>query len=194
MRGFNLSSARQPGLTDADFAGLADYKANLVRIGVVATLDAQGAFELAAGEWHYIQKTLAMGQRHGFKVVVTLTPVPWGEQSTFWDNARQQDSLVALWARVAALYRGHPVIAGYDLINEPVMPKDRTAPSGPATDIWRALAVRMIQAIRAEDANSVVIFQPSPWGLPKAFGSLVPLPFARVVYSFHLYAPHSFTQ
>ena len=193
LRGFNLAGVRKPALTEKDYADLAAYGANLVRIGVEANLAAHGGYEMAAGEWQYLQTAVDMGRKFGFKVVVTLTAVPWGEQSIYWDRPDLQQSIVGIWSSIAARFKGDPVMAGYDLINEPVLPRDRSPPSGPNVDYWREFSIKLVQAIRNEDAGSIIIFEPSPWGLPHGFSNLTPLPFARIVYSFHFYSPHELT-
>lgn len=193
LRGFNLGARSQTPFADKDYADLAAYGANVVRIGVNVPLAKSGAsFDLPASEWAYMERTVAMGRQQGFKVILALVPIPLGDAAVHWDRPELKASLVSLWAQVAARFRRNPVIAGYDLINEPVTPRDdrRPAQSG---DPWRELAMQMIQAIRAEDADSIVIFEPSPWGLPKGFAQLTPLPFAGVVYSFHFYEPHALT-
>ena len=94
-------------------------------------------------------------------------------------------------------------------LNEPVRPSHRNKPPGLAqvlgsaaraagkqdqpSDDWRDLAVAMTRTIRDQDPDSVIIFEPSPWGLPKGFSDLTPLPFSGVVYSFHFYEPHALT-
>ena len=210
LRGFNLGAMKQPALTDDDFRQLAGYGANLVRIGVkVARCDACSVFEMAPAESRYIDNTLAMGRKHGFRVILALTPEPGGEKSEFWTRADLRASLVGTWAKLAAAHKGDPVIAGYDLINEPVAPPDRNPTSvgaailkrsgltaaehDPTIVEWHDFAVTLVQAIRAEDPASVVIYEPSPWGLPKGFSKLRPLPFEKIVYSFHFYSPHALT-
>ena len=203
LRGFNLGAETQPPLSDKDYADLAAYGANVVRIGVEAPLAASGnAFELTASGWAVAERTVAMGSKHGFKVILTLVSVPWGEDAVFWDRPELQASLVHIWSKLAARFKGNKVIAGYDLINEPVRPRDRNRPQSAdgasgkpdqQADDWRNLAVAMTRAIRAEDPESTIIYEPSPWGLPKGFGKLTPLPFSGVVYSFHFYEPHALT-
>ena len=210
LRGFNLGAKTQPPLADKDFAELAAYGANVVRVSIEAPLSPSGnRFELAASEWAHLDRVVAMGRKHGFKVIPTLVPIPWGEAAVFWDRPELQASLVHIWAQVAARFKGHSSIAGYDLLNEPVRPRDRNKPQGPAqapagaersagkqdpnANDWRELAVAMTRAIRAEDPASSIIFEPSPWGLPKGFNDLAPLPFSGVVYSFHFYEPHALT-
>ena len=210
LRGFNLGARGQTPFADKDYADLAAYGANLVRIGVNLAVGESGAtFVLAASEWADMESTVAMGRKHGFKVILALVPLPLGEAAVHWNRPDLKASLVDIWGRVAARFKGNPVIAGYDLLNEPVMPRDRNQPPTPvnapinagwaatvqdqSADPWRDLAVKIIQTIRAEDADRVIIFEPSPWALPKGFSQLTPLPFSRVVYSFHFYEPHALT-
>ena len=200
LRGFNLGARGETPFAEKDYADLAAYGANVVRIGVNVPISESGAtFSIATSEWQYMERTAALGRKHGFKVIIALVPLPLGEAAVHWSRPELKASLVDLWAQVAARFRGNPVIAGYDLINEPVTPRDRNRPPplgelrNESSDPWRDLAVKIIQAIRAQDANSIVIFEPSPWALPKGFSQLTPLPFSGVVYSFHFYEPHALT-
>ena len=209
-RGFNLGAKGQAAFAEKDYADLAAYGANVVRIGVNVPINANGStFDMAAVEWEYIERTVAMGRKHGFKVILALVPLPLGEAAVHWSSPVLKASLVDIWARVAARFKGNRVIAGYDLINEPVTPRDSNRPptlgdahkgAGALADVrdqsrdpWREFAVQIIEAIRAQDAGSIVIFEPSPWALPKGFAQLTPLPFSGVVYSFHFYEPHALT-
>ncbi len=188
LRGFNLGARGPAPLAAKDYAALAAYGANVVRIGVNVPVSASGqTFDMAASEWAYIDRTVAMGRAHGFKVILALVPIPLGDAAVHWNRPELKASLVDIWARVAARFKGNGVIAGYDLVNEPVVTQGQNG------DPWRDLAVKIIQAIRAEDADSIVIFEPSPWALPKGFAQLTPLPFSGVVYSFHFYEPHALT-
>ena len=197
FRGFNLGAMSHPSLTEEDYRDISRYGANLVRIGVKAErCDSCETFSVAADEWEHMERTVAMGRKYGFKVILVLTPMPEGQESVYWDKPELKKSLITIWAKVAARFKGNPVIAGYDLINEPVQPKDRNVPVG-TTEYWRPLAIAMVQAIRAVDPLVTIIFEPSPYALPAGFWPsgvpLAPLPFLRIVYSFHFYIPYEVT-
>ncbi len=196
IRGLALSGVASPPLADQDYSDVAGYGANIARIGVNATMSSSSTFVLAQSEWDYMQTAVDMGKKYGFKVVITLSPIPDGQAAIYWDRPDLKANLVDIWTQIATRFNGNPVIAGYDLINEPVQLKDRDVPVG-TTEYWRPLATSMITAIRVVDPNAVVIFEPSPWGNPIGFWPsgvpLVPLPFSRIVYSFHFYDPHEFT-
>ena len=197
FRGFNLGAVSHPSLAEEDYGDISRYGANLVRIAVKAErCDGCENFSIAADEWEYMENAVGMGRKYGFKVILVLTPMPEGQESVYWDRPELKKSLITIWAKVAAKFKGNPVIAGFDLINEPVQPKDRNVPVG-TTEYWRPLAIAMIQAIRAVDPLVTIIFEPSPYALPAGFWPsgvpLAPLPFPRIVYSFHFYIPYEVT-
>ena len=58
---------------------------------------------------------------------------------------------------------------------------------------WRELAIATIQRIRAIDSEHAIILEGAPWGGPGALVDLEPVPFDKIVYSFHMYEPGTFT-
>jgi hypothetical protein len=156
-----------------------------------------------------MERTVEMGGKYGFRVILALSPEPAGEQADYWESDELKASIVEMSAKIAHRFKGNSAVAGYDLINEPVIPRDRNHPpsadrptksidgvaerQGQNANLWRDLATKMIQAIRNEDPESVVVFEPSPWGATRGFVGLTPLPFPRIVYSFHFYDPHELT-
>lgn len=99
--------------------------------------------------------------------------------SNFWSNTDLQDHLIQVWVKIADHFINEPVIAGYDLFNEPwvftsVMPELN------ATQALEAFYIRAVQAIRAADPNHIIFLEP---GNVKTFK----LPIANIVWSPHLY-------
>lgn len=95
----------------------------------------------------------------------------------FWlyedgDHADLQDHFTAAWAAVAARFGDHPAVLGYDPLNEPypgsafeLLPG--SAMQAFARDRYRPFLQRVIAAIRAEDADSWIFFEPT-YGAPAA--------------------------
>jgi hypothetical protein len=178
LRGFSApgdTSAKSMSDVAATGANLMRVFLNLEQSGDSYTIDATSLAELAA--------VIAAGGQEGFKVVICFFP----PDNSYFTNAALQDSIDANWQIIAGLYHGNPAVAGYDLINEPVSP----SPGGAAA--WTALASQWITDIRSIDPDHVIIFEPSPGGIPEAFNGLEPLPFANIVYSAHMYEPYEFT-
>lgn len=195
LRGVTLMDLRSDGTTpnpDKDFVDLAATGANLVRLFMHAERCATCAsYSYPAQEVAQAKRILRLGDCLGFKVVVSLNSKPGFAKAEFWTNNSLQDSLVQVWIELARALKDDPGIAAYDLINEPVPPRDAFS-RGP-NSAWRALASRMIEGIRSVDRSHVIVFEPDPWALPSGFKDLVPLPYDNLVYSFHFYEPRDFT-
>jgi len=137
-------------------------------------------------------KALAACEKYRIKVLVDLHTPPGGRTNggvcRMFQEKRYQDKLIEVWDRIAKRYKGREVVYAYDLLNEAV--------EGTVADRllnWRDLATKAAEAIRAVDSGKPVVFEPSPWGSPDGFDVLEPLELDRVIYSFHMYRPHSFT-
>ncbi len=137
-------------------------------------------------------KALDACERYGIKVLVDLHTPPGGRAEggvcRLFTEKRYQEKLVVVWKKIARRYKGRKVIYAYDLLNEPVEARKETGLPG-----WRELATKLIRAIRKIDPGKPAVFEPGPWGGPDGFDTLVPLDVGRVIYSFHMYRPHSFT-
>lgn len=137
-------------------------------------------------------KALAACESYGIKVLVDLHTAPGGRTDggvcRMFQEKRYQDKLIEVWDRIARRYKGREVVYAYDLLNEAV---EGTVAEGLLN--WRDLARKAAKAIRAVDPGRPVVFEPSPWGGADGFDALEPLDAERVVYSFHMYQPHSFT-
>ncbi len=131
----------------------------------------------------------------GVKVVLVLANPPLAkadiahDSTAFWHQPDLTASFCRLWRAVAKKLKPYDkTIYGYDLYNEPVNPADSGRPGR-----WRKIAIRIIETIRKVDRKVWIIYEPGPWGDPSGFVDLYPLPFRRVMYSFHFYSPHVFT-
>jgi endoglucanase len=137
-------------------------------------------------------KALAACEKYRIKVLVDLHTPPGGRANggvcRMFQEKRYQDKLVEVWDRIARRYTGREVVYAYDLLNEAV---EGTVADGLLN--WRNLAMKAVATIRGIDPGKPVVFEPSPWGGPDGFDALEPLDADRVIYSFHMYRPHSFT-
>jgi endoglucanase len=97
---------------------------------------------------------------------------------------------VQLWKQLALRLRGRAVVAGFDIVNEPV-PEGLTY--GIRQDRWLEFATQVVQAVRAVDPQRVLIIESAPDATPASFGNMRPLAFDNLVYSVHSYEPFAFT-
>jgi hypothetical protein len=178
LRGFS-----DPGDTSTQsMTAMAATGANLAR--QFLTLDQSGdSYSINETSFDELDAVIAAGAHLGFKVVICFSP----PDNSYFTNSALQASIDANWQIVAKKYLSNLTVAGYDLINEPISPD----PGGVAA--WTTLASQWITDIRSIDPDHVIIFEPTPGGVPDAFTGLKPLPFGNIVYSTHMYEPYQFT-
>lgn len=116
-------------------------------------------------------------------------------RALFWKEPHFQDRYVAWWEQLAKRYRAREIVAGYDLLNEPVA---NAPPSGgfdkkrylPGWDAINQLYRRTVAAIRAIDPDHIIFIEGD--GYSERFAGLDP-PFAEnLVYSSHRYSAAGF--
>ena len=112
-----------------------------------------------------------------------------GNGKALWDRPELQERLIALWTAIARHCKGEPTIAGYDLLNEPVVTK--------AARQWRDLAARIAAAIRTVDAEHMLFVErlnsvAGDWS-EDADRGFFRIPDPNTVYEFHFYKPFHFT-
>lgn len=149
------------------------------------------------GELARLDAALPYCAQYGLKVVLDLHSPPGGKATVsgyigsddrLFTDKRCQDKFVATWRRIAERYKASRVFWGYDLANEPV--EDDVADG---CDDWQRLAERAARAVREVDPQRTLIVEPPRWGGPDGLNDLVPIPVSNVVYSVHMYLPHTFT-
>lgn len=197
MRGVTTSEVQpngSDGYLDSDFSDLAATKANLVRAPIPLTrCGGCSSYGYPSAAIASVEHTLQMGERYGFRVVVTLAVKAASESDKpvreYWQNPDLRKSIAQNWRHIAEQLKSFPALAAYDLINEPVPPGNLAAQQM----VWRDFSINLVKAIRAEDSRHVIIFEPAPWAFAASFKDLQPLPFQNIVYSFHFYRTYAFT-
>jgi aryl-phospho-beta-D-glucosidase BglC (GH1 family) len=163
-------------------------------------------FESDAEPFRYVEKgferldrALGWCAKHGLYAIADLHAVQgwqdpdwhsdhFGRLCLLWQHPHFQDRFVALWEEFARRYRGNPVIAGYNVMNEPVT----GAPHGffgypyrPNWEVLNRLYRRVVAAIRAIDSEHIIFLEGDHFST--LFAGLEP-PFAgNLVYSSHNY-------
>ena len=111
--------------------------------------------------------------------------------SAFWNDPAAVNEI---YTQVAALVKhlqpyGNDLVA-YDILSEPTMQTSHGPVQPPG---WVDIQKRIVGIIRANDPGRWVVVKPGPWGGLRGYGDFSPLPFPRLVYSVHIYAPHPYT-
>lgn len=157
-----------------------------------------------------IDHVLSLAQSLGMGVIFAVMDFYQGPGGALWQQAALQDALVAFWSATVKRWptSAYPQIIGYDLLNEPNPDPTRSLVelnAAGSLNNWRALANRCVSAIRAQDTNTPIVVEGVYGGAARGLdifrnlsnpadrSLLVQDLSARVVYSFHLYAPLPFT-
>ena len=146
-----------------------------------------------------LDKALDWCERHGLYAILDLHAVQgwqnndWhcdnsSRHTLFWKHKQFQDRFVALWRALAERYSDRAVVAGYNLMNEPITNVWRGRFSRQYTPDWEKLNKiyrRTVTAIREVDAKHIIFLEGD--GYSTRFSELEP-PFAEnLVYSSHNY-------
>jgi len=181
-------------LTTTDLDNIAATGMNFIRvpIGWKTFLNLDGTWK--STPWTKIDWVISEAAARGMYVLNDLHTVPgrgcpWGScgrigpnPNGFWGNATYQDWTENIWEAIATRYNGNPAVAGYDLINEPLIDYGEDADDvAQKSDYYD----RLYDAVRASDVDHT-IFLGAFFGLnsiaaPSTYG------WTNVVYEYHPY-------
>lgn len=183
-----------------DLARLAaDYGMNVARVNLdyrwfEKSFNASTGVSVFKEEgWAWLDRLLAAAREAGVYLVLDLHAPPGGYQgpgttpAAYFSDATLRTRTSNLWVALASRYRHEPIIAAYDLVNEP-RPRSNAD--------WFAEAQRLLNAIRSQagDSNHLVLVE-MPLPTDGKGSQVVRLsdPAGRVMYDNHFYSPLSFT-
>ncbi len=163
-----------------------------VPIGWNVFLNLDGTWK--SNPWSKIDWVVNEAAARGIYVLIDLHTVPgggcpWGScgrigpnPNGFWGSATYQNWVEDIWKKIATRYNGNPAVAGYDLINEPLIDYNEDSDDvAQKSDYYN----RLYTAVRAIDADHA-IFLGAFFGLdkiapPSTYG------WTNVVYEYHPY-------
>jgi aryl-phospho-beta-D-glucosidase BglC (GH1 family) len=150
--------------------------------------------------WKWLDTNIAWAKKYHVYLILNMHVPQGGFQSggkglALWDVAENQHRLKALWFNIAKRYAYEPGIAGYDLLNEPVVSKAITQ--------WQTLAQGIADTIRTTDKNHLLIVE-SMNAFINASGArdytevngdknLFLIKDDNTMYTFHFYQPFRYT-
>ena len=145
--------------------------------------------------WDWIDQNIAWAKKYNIHLILNIHVPQGGFQSqckgdALWTTPANQDRLVALWKAIADRYKNEPIIAGYDLLNEPT-------PSVTVAN-WKNLAQRMIDTIRTIDKNHLLIAERAialgcKYDFNDGNNNFQPLKEDNLMYTIHMYDPYEYT-
>lgn len=169
-------------VTEDDYRDIATAGFNCVRLNVWHKVFRE------TGGWEWLKLHCLWARRHGLRIILDMHSPPGGYQSndykgSFWKSQQMQQDLIDFWIQASATFKDDPVIAAFDLLNEPLPPTERG---------WLAFASRALGEIRNAGWDRPVIVESSMRVDGWQADSPV-LADGGVIYDTHFYAPWSFT-
>lgn len=183
--------------TEADYARVKDMGMNVIRfyMNYQTFEDDATPYTYKQTGWRWIDQNIAWARKYGIYLILNIH-VPQGgfqsngEGTALWTNPENQKRLTALWQAIAKRYAGEPIIAGYDLLNEP-----QTTQS---IDQWKTLAQQLTDAIRRVDKGHLIVVERlnainNVYGDFTGESNLFLVRDENVLYEFHTYEPYFYS-
>ena len=161
---------RNAFITEEDIARIQAEGLNHVRLPINSRVVIDDDGGLIEAGFAYIDRLIDWCSRHDLWVVLDLHGAPGGQTGTKIDDSpngapelftdeRYCALTEKLWRAIATRYRDQPVVAAYDLLNEPLPNEYQHM----YVDRLRHLYVRLTSAIREIDRNHLISYEGSHW-------------------------------
>ncbi|WP_276353756.1 glycoside hydrolase family 5 protein [Cohnella caldifontis] len=146
-----------------------------------------------------LDRALEWCEKHQIYAIIDMHTAPgfqgpdWhsdnsSQRAFFWEQIHFQDRFVALWEEFARRYKDRSIVAGYDLLNEPISNATFGRFPSPYKSDWDVINRvyrRTVEAIRRIDPKHIIVLEGDYLGF---YFAGFEAPFAdNLVYSSHLY-------
>ena len=158
-------------ISEADVERIAAEGFDHVRLPLNARYLIDDAGQLLAEGLVPIDRLIEWCRQHGLWVILDLHGAPGGQTGTNIDDSPRglpdlflvggtyREQTIALWTQLAARYRDETVIAGYDLLNEPLPHEHAEEHGTELASLYRDLTA----AIRSVDPNHLLTYEGTRW-------------------------------
>jgi hypothetical protein len=189
-------SFRQHYITEADIKRIAELGFNSVRPALNSRLfltEGENPVYVQEG-FQLLDSLISWCRKYRLYVIIDMHGAPGGQTGANIDDSprdlpelfiekKYQDQLVDLWVKIATAYKNEPVVAAYDLLNEPL--PVGTGAAAKYKHLLVPLYKRITEAIRKVDTRHMITLEGFDWSND---WSLFDKPFDQnVFYQFHYY-------
>lgn len=162
---------RDAYIAEEDIAAVAAAGFDHVRLPLNARHLLGGDGQLLAEGLAPIDRLVEWCRAHRLWVILDLHAAPGGQTGTNIDDSergqpdlfvvggRYRERTIALWSQLAARFRDEPVIAGYDLLNEPLPHEYGERYAAELVALYRDLT----DAVRSVDPNHLLVYEGTRW-------------------------------
>lgn len=182
-------------LKTSDLDNIKNMGMNYVRVPIswLELMDMSGNWKSSA--WTQLDWLVNNCKQRGIYVVLDLHASPGGASpwassgqagpnpNRLWTSTWNQDTTVAIWQGIAQHYKGNATIAGYELVNEPVLGFPETEDQQNQKNTFLN---RLYSAVRTIDPDHIIFF--GALGSLDAITPPATYGWTNVVYTAHPYA------
>ena len=177
--------------SEIDFQRVADMGMNVIRFELDYRFfeDDASPYVYQQQGWDWLDQEIGYAKQYGvyliFDMQIPHGDVQLGPGNALWSDPELQNRLKALWRAIAERYKDEPIVAAYDLVNEPYPTNGHHQ--------WATLAQELVDEIRSVDTNHLIIVEESIGTDPNGLFDFPSINDDNVMYDFHFYHPHRFT-
>lgn len=168
---------------EADIRAISELGFNVVRVPFNSKIFKENYAPVSG--WQILDSLLKWCEKYHVYAVLDMHSSVNGQSNFFiadpekpnmWKSQQAKQATINLWMQIASRYANRTIIAGYDLLNEPI-PGDRND----LVELYDSI----IKAIRSVDNNHMVILEGTNFA--KDFSMFTRLPDNNMMFSFHIY-------
>lgn len=191
LRGINWGWWHLKGTeyTEEDMKNQAAWGANMLRLAFtyIDVTDLDGSWN--EKRFAKLDEVVRWAGKYNQYVILDLHVAPGGQNLTaytdggknlLWTEAAKQEHFLNLWRELARRYRDNPVVAAYELMNEP-----RTA--RPTPELLAELNRKAIAAIREIDPDKVIVVTGDNMSNAQDLVDVIRVRDDNILYTFHFY-------
>ena len=167
---------RKNYITEADIKKIAELGYNSVRPALNARvfMSETAPYDFIDEGFELLDNLIKWCKKYNIYVIIDMHGAPGGqtgrniddspnEQPELFMDPKNMDLLEKLWVEIAKRYKDEPIVAAYDLLNEPL---PEAGPEGPAAQYKHMLVPvyeRLIKAIREVDKKHMFTLEGYNW-------------------------------
>lgn len=191
LRGINWGWWHLSGThyTENDMRQQAEWGANMLRLAMSYTdiVTKDGKWNEAA--FAKVDEVVQWAKKYNQYVILDLHVAPGGQDpalycdggnNLIWKEKAKQELYFYIWRELAKRYRRNPVVAAYEVMNEPCTQR-------PDPDLLVELNEKVVAEIRKVDPDKVIVISGDQWGNARDLKGEVKLDDGNILYTFHFY-------
>lgn len=191
-----MDAWRSSFITEEDIKTISSWGCTCIRVPFNYRLicPEKGPLEILKKGLSYLDKVIEWCEKHSIYCILDMHAAPgsqnhdWHSDSTgsceLFDNKEYWDKYLKLWDHLSKRYKDKEIIAGYDILNEPVVPHEKEP-------IVKKLYEDVIKVIRNNGDDHILFLEGNQWSQRIEF--LTEIKDTNICYSTHYYEPLHYT-